>query len=119
MEEFYRMRVTNMAERTKANMEINQDAYNYRIKTNLLKSQEEYEKALARTNPAGEQPPQEQISPQKQMAYLLDTLLKAKELFNPPQNPSQNSTDSLVSTITALGTAMDGLGKLRGNPLLV
>jgi len=117
-EELYRMRVTNMIEKTKADMEILKETYEYRHRTRLLEAQENYKKALTRTNPIGEQSPPKQISPQEQMDYLLDTLLEAKKLFNPPQNPSQNSIDSLVSIITALGTAVDSLGKLEGNSLI-
>jgi len=88
MEEFYRMQVFHMAERAKANVETTEEAYDYRTKTNLLKSQEDYEKALSRTNPAGEQPPQQQMN------YFMDTLLKAKGLFNP------SSLDDVSKTMT-------------------
>jgi len=71
-------------------METTEEAYDYRTKTNLLKSQEDYEKALSRTNPAGEQPPQQQMN------YLLDALVKAKELLNP------SSTDNFGKFMSVL-----------------
>jgi len=98
MEEFYRMQVIHMTERAKANMETSEEAYDYRTKTNLLKSQEDYEKALSRTNPAGEQ------SPQGQMGYLLDTLLKAKGLFNPSSLDDASKMMTFIDAVAKWAT---------------